>query len=83
MGRGASLLVALGVLVGVGGSLLTRRRQLAVPTMLDIWTGAGLLRLSADGTWQSAALAAAVVGARQPITRRRPSLAPSRRTGRR
>lgn len=56
MGRGESLLVALGVLVGMGGSPLTRRRQLAVPTMLDIWTGAELLRLSADGhgrAWRS------------------------------
>lgn len=71
-------LVVMGLVVGVAGTVVTRNRRSAIATMLDLWTGAGLLRLSADGTWESIALAAGVIAARHLLTSKVVALAASK-----
>jgi hypothetical protein len=71
-------LVLLGLVVGIPGTVLTRNRRSSIGTMLDLWTAAGLLRLSADGTWESIALAAAVIAARHLLTSKVVTLARSK-----
>ena len=64
LGLGAAALV-----VGLLVLLDTRRLSVALPVFLDLLLAAGLLRLSADGTWGALATAAALVAVRKLVVR--------------
>ncbi len=64
----AALAVAgFAVLAGLVTLLLTQRVRAALPVALDFLTAAGLLRLSAQQTWQAIAGAAAVIAVRHLV----------------
>ncbi len=65
----AGALTVAGALAGVAGLASTRRLRVALPMTLDLWTAAGLLRLSADRAWSAIALAAGLVAIRRLVAR--------------
>lgn len=66
--EGASLVVsAAGVVVGVLSFVTFRRFSVALAAALELLTAAGLLRLSADGTWRAVATAGAIVVTRRLV----------------
>jgi hypothetical protein len=50
-----------GIMAGIGALAVTRRLGLALSVALELLTAAGLLRLSAEGTWKAVASAATVI----------------------
>jgi len=62
------LLVAAALALFALTLLSTRRITTALPVLLDLLLAAGLLRLSATGTWQAIASAAAIVVIRKLAT---------------
>lgn len=67
----AQTIAALGVLVLVAGLCVGARFRLALPVALELWTAAGLLRLSGTPSWSRVATAATVVAVRHMILWRR------------
>lgn len=74
--QAAYAVTAAGVLAGAAGAISGRWRE-ALPLTLDLWTAAGLLRLTADRSWSAVATAAALVLVRRVVAR--PLLRPPRR----
>lgn len=64
----AVTLSAAGLVVGAVGALTTRHLRAGVPMMLELWTAAGLIKLSGDPSWPSIILAAIVIGLRRLVT---------------
>jgi hypothetical protein len=62
------VVVAAALAVSALTLLSTRRIATALPVLLDLLLAAGLLRLSATGTWQAIASAAAIVLIRKLAT---------------
>lgn len=52
---------AAGVIAGVVTFVGMRRISSALAATLELWTAAGLLRLTADATWKAVAIAATLV----------------------
>lgn len=65
----SAALSAAGVLAGAVGAAATGRPRVALPLTLDLWTAAGLLRLTADRSWAALALAAGLVLIRRVVAR--------------
>lgn len=63
----ASMIAVAGVLVGACLLAVTRDLRTALPVTLDLLMAAGLLRLTAAGTWQAIATAAAIVAVRKLV----------------
>ena len=59
--------ILLGLVVLVVGVLVLRAPMVGIAVMLELWTGAGLLRLSAAGTWSAITIAAFVVMMRKVV----------------
>jgi uncharacterized membrane protein len=58
----ASLTVSgAGVVAGAATLAATRRAALALAIALELWTAAGLLKLTAEGTWRSVATAGMIL----------------------
>ena len=57
-----------GIVLGALALIALRRPPLALHVVLDFLLAAGLLRLSADATWQSLAVIAVVVLVRRVVT---------------
>ncbi len=66
---GAWALTAAGLLAGAAALASTRSLRAALPVTLDLWTAAGLLRLTADRSWTAVAVAAALVSIRRVVAR--------------
>ena len=65
---GALVLLVVAGGVVVGAALVARRRvRLAVGSMLDLWTAAGLLRLAGDTSWGALGAAALLVVLRKVV----------------
>jgi|GEM_PF-3965455 len=66
-------LVALPAVGGVIAGALAMARGLglrqAVPIFLDLFTAAGLIRLSQDSSWQTIACTGAIIGVRKILTK--------------
>ncbi|GAB2899359.1 hypothetical protein GCM10027074_77550 [Streptomyces deserti] len=62
---GALLVTAAGVLSAITAYAISRRISQALPVLLDFLTGAGLIRLAADISWNSIMVAAAVITVRK------------------
>lgn len=60
-------LAALGILVFAACALRGQWRQ-GLPLGLDIWVAGGLIRLSADTSWQSIGLVAVLIAIRMAAT---------------
>jgi hypothetical protein len=76
--QAAYAVTAAGVLAGAAGAISGRWRE-ALPLSLDLWTAAGLLRLTADRSWSAVATAAALVLVRRVVAR--PLLRPDAASG--
>jgi hypothetical protein len=64
----ASLAVsATGVVAGLVTFARARRIGVALAVSVELWTAAGLLRLSADGTWRAVATAGAIILVRKLV----------------
>ncbi len=61
------VLAALGILVFAACALRGQWRQ-GLPLGLDIWVAGGLIRLSADTSWQSIGLVAVLIAIRMAAT---------------
>lgn len=57
----------LGLVVLAAGALVLRAPRVGIAIMLELWTGAGLLRLSAAATWSAIAISALVVVMRRVV----------------
>ena len=62
---GALTLSAAGLLAFLLTLAAMRRFGLALSTALELWTAAGLLRLSAQASWQALATAATLIAVRK------------------
>ena len=62
-------LAAAGIVLGAGSVIVFRRPLVALRMMLEFFTAAGLLRLSADVSWETIAAAGALIAVRQVVTR--------------
>jgi hypothetical protein len=62
------LVVAAALVLSALALVVTRRVGVALPILLDLLLAAGLLRLSATGSWQAIASAAAIVVIRKLAT---------------
>ncbi len=62
------LVVAAALVLSALALVVTRRVGVALPILLDLLLAAGLLRLSATGSWQAIASAAAIVVVRKLAT---------------
>jgi hypothetical protein len=60
---------AAGIVLGLGGLVVFRQPLVALRSMLELFTAAGLLRLSVDLSWEAVAGVAAVIAVRQLVTR--------------
>ncbi len=67
--RAALALTAAGALAALVGSAATGRPRAALPMALELWTAAGLMKLTADRSWSAVALAAALVAVRRVLAR--------------
>ena len=64
----ASLVVsAFGVVAGLVVFGAKREPKLAVGVALELWTAAGLLRLTAEGTWRTLTAAGAIIAVRKLV----------------
>lgn len=63
----ALLLSAFGVLAGFSVFASTRRLGLSLGVALELWTAAGLLRLSADVPWTTITAAGAILLVRKVV----------------
>ena len=63
----ALTLSAAGVVAGLVAVVTMRRFGLALAAALELWTAAGLLRLTADATWKPLATAAAIIVIRKLV----------------
>ncbi|GAA2566097.1 MULTISPECIES: hypothetical protein [Streptomyces] len=61
----ALLVTAAGVVSAGAAYAISRRISQALPVLLDFLTGAGLIRLAADLSWNSILVAAAVIAVRK------------------
>jgi hypothetical protein len=67
---GAAWCLAIaGIMLGAASLLVFRRPLVALPVMLELFTAAGLLRLSVDLSWAGVAGIAALIALRRVITR--------------
>lgn len=67
---GASWCIAIAGIVLAAGMLALFRQPLpAMRVMLELFTAAGLLRLSVDASWEAIAAIAALIAVRQVLTR--------------
>jgi hypothetical protein len=73
--QAAYAVTTAGVFAGAVGAI-TGRSRAVLPLTLDLWTAAGLLRLTADRSWTAVATAAALVLVRRVVAR--PLLRPRR-----
>ncbi len=78
LGGAALLCTALGLVCAAAGLARTRELSQALPVLLELLTAAGLLRLTAEATWQALATAAVIVGVRTLVVRY--GLCPASRT---
>ncbi|CAN5881925.1 hypothetical protein BH11MYX3_BH11MYX3_18970 [soil metagenome] len=62
--------VGAGVFAGVITAWSARSVRTGTTSMLELWTAAGLLKLGAEASWQTIAIAAAVVAIRKLVTLR-------------
>jgi hypothetical protein len=63
------LIAAAGIVLALGGLIVFRRPLVALRVMLELFTAAGLLRLSVDLSWEAVAGVAVVIAVRQLVTR--------------
>ncbi|HLL32471.1 MAG TPA: hypothetical protein VK545_00950 [Streptomyces sp.] len=63
----ALLITAAGVLSAIAAYVISPRIGHALPVLLDFLTGAGLVRLAADISWNSILMAAAVIAVRKVV----------------
>lgn len=69
VGHAATVLVsALGVVAGLAALAAGHRLRISLAVALDMWMAAGLLRLTADASWNALAGAAAILLVRKAIT---------------
>ena len=61
------VLMLLGFVVALMGVVILRAPMVGVSVMLELWTGAGLIRLSAGGSWTAIAVAALVIVMRRIV----------------
>ncbi len=66
-GPAALAINAAALVVGALTLAVTRRPALALSVLLDLFLAAGLLRLAGEPSWQTIAMAAAIVGLRRLI----------------
>ncbi len=64
-GAVSNLVVGVAVLAALLGLVATRSYDPAVPILLDLLLAAGLLRLTADHSWQAIGTAGAIVAVRR------------------
>lgn len=62
---GALLCTTAAVVSGLAVGVATRQLRVALPVLLELLLAAGLLRLSAGGTWTGIATAAVIVAVRK------------------
>jgi hypothetical protein len=62
-------IAAAGIVLGLAGLVVFRQPLVAMRVMLELFTAAGLLRLSVDLSWEAVAGVAAVIAVRQLVTR--------------
>ena len=63
----AIVVAAAGIVIGFLALLVTRRLAVALPTTLELFMAAGLLRLSAEATWSALSTAGGIVLLRKLI----------------
>ena len=63
----AAVVSAFALVAGLAVFVTARRIWLALGVALDLWTAAGLLRLSASGTWTALGAAAAILAVRKTV----------------
>jgi hypothetical protein len=63
------LIAAAGIALGIAGLVVFRQPLVALRVMLELFTAAGLLRLSVDLSWEAVAGVAVVISVRQLVTR--------------
>lgn len=63
------VMAAVGIVLGIAGLVVFRQPLVALRVMLELFTAAGLLRLSVDLSWEALAGVAVVIGVRQLVTR--------------
>jgi hypothetical protein len=63
------VIAAAGIVLGIAGLVVFRRSLVALRVMLELFTAAGLLRLSVDLAWEAVAGVAMVIAVRQLVTR--------------
>jgi hypothetical protein len=64
---GSLAVSAAGVVTGLVTLVTMRRFGLALAAAVELWTAAGLLRLSADGAWGAVATAATIIVIRRIV----------------
>jgi hypothetical protein len=63
------IIAAAGIVVGIAGLVAFRQPVVALRVMLELFTAAGLLRLSVDLSWESIAGVAVLIAVRRLVTR--------------
>jgi hypothetical protein len=63
------IIAAAGILVGIAGLAVFRQPLVALRVMLELFTAAGLLRLSVDLSWEAIAGVAVLIAVRRLVTR--------------
>ncbi|WP_237572484.1 hypothetical protein [Mycolicibacterium lacusdiani] len=63
------IIAAAGIVVAIAGLLVFRQPLIALRVMLELFTAAGLLRLSVDLSWESIAGVAVLIAVRRLVTR--------------
>jgi len=64
----ASLVVsAFGLVAGTAAFISVRHIRLALGVALELWMAAGLLRLSAEGTWSALCAAGSILAIRKVV----------------
>lgn len=65
---GALLLSAAGVIVAFSTAMVCRSIRAALPMTLEMWTAAGMLKLSGEPTWSTVSLVAIFVALRRILS---------------
>ena len=63
------VIAAVGIVVGIAGLVVFRQPLVALRVMLELFTAAGLLRLSVDLSWEAIAGVAVLIAVRRLVTR--------------